>query len=222
MAARPQTRPAPTPGDIVFHFEPATPLQAEAQRQFLQPSRRIHFLLGPAGTGKTFVATALALTAHLAGHAEKVFLTRPMVPCGGEELGYLPGTVAEKTEPWLVPFRQAVSRLVFGKLPKDLLEPAPLALLRGWTFADCVAILDEAQNATYGQLKLFISRLGRRSKLLICGDPDQSDLAPKDSGLLECVRRLEPHRAVSVIRFGPEDSTVRDPLLASLLARLAG
>lgn len=206
----------------VFHFQPKSQAQREACEAF--PESRVLFLLGPAGCGKTFCALALALQAYRSGQAEKIYLTRPMVSAD-EDMGFLPGDLHEKVQPWLAPVDQALSRLVVGKLPPGTLEPAPLGLLRGWTFYQSVAILDEAQNASLPQLRLFISRLGRGSKLILCGDPDQSDLTPSanhdyQTDLDFVASRLESHPRVRVIDF-PDCDNLRDPLLTQLLSRLS-
>lgn len=213
-----------SPQPYVFFWEPKSESQRQAQSLF--DKSRILFLLGSAGCGKTFAALALALRAYTRDprQVERIYLTRPMV-AAGEELGFLPGDLHEKVQPWLAPFDQALSRLVHGKLPPNLLEPAPLGLLRGWTFYNSIAILDESQNCTIAQLKLFISRMGKGSRLIICGDPEQSDIEPSPrhdylTDLDFVADRLSDHPSVSVVDFPPGDN-LRDPLLTGLLRLLS-
>lgn len=210
-----------SPFPFIFNWQPKSNSQRLAQSLF--QSKRILFLLGNAGCGKTFAAMALALQAFTSKQIDKIYLTRPMVEAG-EELGFLPGDLKEKVQPWLTPFDQALSRLVYGKLPPNLLEPAPLGLLRGWTFYSSIGILDEAQNLTASQFRLYISRLGKGSRIIICGDPEQSDILPSDShnwatDLEWVASRLESHPQVGVVDF-PEPENLRDPLITDMLRRL--
>lgn len=208
--------------DVVFRFDPLNNTQKEAIELF--DKSRIIFLLGPAGTGKSYLSMGLALKSYFEKKISKIYLVRPIVEACEERVGFLPGTLDEKVEVYLQPFRQAISKLVYGNLPKDLLQPTPLAFLRGFNFESCVAVLDEAQSCSFGQLKLFISRLGKNSKLIITGDSSQIDrFHPCAEGyecpLDEIADRLETHPSVSIIDF-TEKEIVRDKILASILERL--
>lgn len=180
------------------------------------------FLIGEAGSGKTFLAVALALRALQEEHLDKVYISRPVVEAG-EKLGSLPGTADEKFAPFMSPISDTINKLVLDpkerKPVQKLFVPAPLAYMRGRTFSDCIAVLDEAQNASYTQLKLFLTRLGDNCKMIITGDPRQSDLPGRTSGLLDVVYALEDLPRVGSVFFQPEDC-VRHPLVAQILKRL--
>jgi phosphate starvation-inducible protein PhoH and related proteins len=179
--------------------------------------------LGPAGTGKTFIAIAKAVEALDAGNIRRIVLCRPAVEAG-ENLGYLPGDICAKLAPYLRPIYDALSDRVGGRrlkqlLADDTIEIAPVAFMRGRTLTNAFILVDEAQNCTYGQLKLLLTRLGPGSTLVIAGDPDQSDLLPGMSGLGEIANRLEPLDGIAVIRMTAED-VVRHPLVAEMLSVL--
>ena len=179
--------------------------------------------LGPAGTGKTFIAIAKAVEALDAGTVRRIVLCRPAVEAG-ENLGYLPGDICAKLAPYLRPIYDALSDRLGGKrlkqlLSDDTIEIAPVAFMRGRTLANAFIVVDEAQNCTYGQLKLLLTRLGAGSTLVITGDPDQSDLLPGVSGLGEIAARLDPLDNVAVVRMTSED-VVRHPLVAEMLSVL--
>ena len=179
--------------------------------------------LGPAGTGKTFIAIAKAVQALDAGSIRRIVLCRPAVEAG-ENLGYLPGDIGSKLAPYLRPIYDALSDRMGGKrlkqlLADDTIEIAPVAFMRGRTLANAFILVDEAQNCTYGQLKLLLTRLGPGSTLVITGDPEQSDLLPGLSGLTEIATRLEPLDGVAIIRMTAED-VVRHPLVAEMLSVL--
>ena len=177
--------------------------------------------LGPAGTGKTYLAVAKAVEALERGEAERIVLTRPAVEAG-ETLGYLPGGVDSKLAPYLRPLYDALSdRLGSGKRLKGLLgegsiEIAPLAFMRGRTLNNAFIVVDEAQNCTYAQLKMLLTRLGWHSTMVLTGDPDQSDLLPGVTGLGEIAGRLEALADVAVVRLDDSD-IVRHPLVAAML-----
>ncbi len=179
------------------------------------------FALGPAGTGKTYIAMAMAIYAYMNGKVERIVLSRPAVEAG-EKLGFLPGDVKDKIDPYLRPLYDAL----FDMMPADRvtamseageIEVAPLAFMRGRTLSNAFVILDEAQNTTSTQMKMFLTRLGENSRMVITGDLSQTDL-PKDikSGLRDCVRKIEHIEGISVIRFSDED-VVRHPLAASIV-----
>lgn len=185
---------------------------------------RIIYGIGPAGTGKTWYGAALAAKMLVEGVIEKIYLTRPTEGTDGEEMGFLPGDLDEKYEPYLRPFRDAfVERLGTGHfeylLRKKIIEPVPLAFLRGATIKNAVMLADEMQNATKGQMKMLLTRIGKDSVFVINGDPKQCDLArPELSGLEDSVARLERKnvRDVTVVRFGRED-IVRDDIVQDII-----
>jgi phosphate starvation-inducible PhoH-like protein len=216
----PSRRDAPIKDSpFTFHFEPRN----AAQREFVKlcAAHDIVFALGPAGCGKTFLALACALADVRDGKRQKVVLIRPSVEAG-EKLGYLPGTVEEKPEPYLAPFHQVLGHLAH-KLPKKLLEAHAVAHLRGLTFEDAVVCVDEAQNLTRSQLKLVLTRLGSNAQLILCGDPEQSDIRPSVPGFSCDLDWVAEHLAdcpgVLVYDFGDAD-VVRHPLIAEVLRRL--
>jgi len=179
--------------------------------------------LGPAGTGKTFIAIAKAVEALDANTIRRIVLCRPAVEAG-ENLGYLPGDICAKLAPYLRPIYDALSDRLGGRrlkqlLSDDTIEIAPVAFMRGRTLSNAFILVDEAQNCTYGQLKLLLTRLGPGSTLVIAGDPEQSDLLPGMSGLGEIANRLEPLNGVAVIRMTADD-VVRHPLVAEMLSVL--
>lgn len=179
--------------------------------------------LGPAGTGKTYLAIAKAVEALEAGKVERIVLTRPAVEAG-ETLGFLPGDLAAKLAPYLKPFYDALGERLGGKRLKQLLadgmiEIAPVAYMRGRTLNNAFIIIDEAQNCTFGQLKMLLTRLGWQSTMVVAGDPDQTDLLPGMSGLADIGARLEAVGRISVVRLTDAD-VVRHPLVASMLTVL--
>jgi phosphate starvation-inducible protein PhoH and related proteins len=185
--------------------------------------RSVTLALGPAGTGKTYLAIAKAVEALEAGRATRVVLSRPAVEAG-ESLGFLPGDLQDKLAPYLRPLYDALTERLGTKRLKALLaegtiEIAPVAYMRGRTLSDCFIVIDEAQNCTYGQLKMLLTRLGWRSTMVLTGDPDQTDLLPGLSGLGDIATRLEQVPEISVIRLGEAD-IVRHPLVAGMLTVL--
>ncbi len=179
--------------------------------------------LGPAGTGKTYLAIAKAVEALEQNRAGRIILTRPAVEAG-ESLGFLPGDMQDKLAPYLRPLYDALSERLGTKRLKALLadgaiEVAPVAYMRGRTLNDCFVVIDEAQNCTYGQLKMLLTRLGWRSTMVLTGDPDQTDLLSGLSGLSDIARRLERLPEITVVRFTDAD-IVRHPLVASMLTVL--
>jgi phosphate starvation-inducible PhoH-like protein len=182
----------------------------------------ILFMLGPAGTGKTFLAMAFAIEEIINKSKTKIVLTRPVIEAG-EKLGYLPGTFDEKINPYMMPLWDAISKICSNdQKTKDYInksyEIAPLAYMRGRTFDDSVAILDEAQNCTMSQLKLFLTRMGQNTKMIVTGDPKQSDLY-QIPDLVEVVRKLESVRGIGMVNFN-EDCIVRHPLVGEILRNL--
>lgn len=179
--------------------------------------------LGPAGTGKTYLAIAKAVEALDAGRVARVVLSRPAVEAG-ESLGFLPGDLQEKLSPYLRPLYDALIERLGVKRLKNMLadgtiEIAPVAYMRGRTLNDSFVVIDEAQNCTYTQLKMLLTRLGWRSTMVLTGDPDQTDLLPGLSGLADVAERLERLDDIAVIRLG-ENDIVRHPLVAGMLTVL--
>ncbi|MEL6113289.1 MAG: PhoH family protein [Pseudomonadota bacterium] len=181
------------------------------------------FAVGSAGTGKTYLAIAKAVEALEAGSVSRIILSRPAVEAG-ESLGYLPGDMEDKLSPYLRPLHDAlVDRLSAKRLKalsaEGVIEIAPIAFMRGRTLNNAYVVIDEAQNCTYGQMKMLLTRLGWNSTIVVTGDPDQSDLLSGMSGLDETARRLEPLEKVGVIRFSKAD-VVRHPLVAEMIDML--
>jgi phosphate starvation-inducible protein PhoH and related proteins len=179
--------------------------------------------LGPAGTGKTYLAVAKAVEALESGKVQRIVLSRPAVEAG-ESLGFIPGDLNEKLAPYLRPLYDALTERLGTKrlkamLAESVIEIAPVAYMRGRTLSECFVVIDEAQNCTYGQLKMLLTRLGWRSTMVLTGDPDQTDLLPGISGLSDIARRLEPIAEVPVVRL-TEGDIVRHPLVASMLTVL--
>ena len=183
----------------------------------------IIFLIGPAGTGKSFLSIALAVQDILSKARNKIIVTRPVVEAG-ENLGFLPGDLNEKIQPYMLPLYDCLEK-VCGKdtgsrrFVEERFELAPLAYMRGRTFDSSVCILDEAQNCSKSQIKLFLTRLGKFSKMIVTGDPTQNDLGYGQSGLMECIERLEGVAGVGVHYFS-EEAIVRHPLVKELVKRL--
>lgn len=179
--------------------------------------------IGPAGTGKTYLAIASAVEALEKGQIERIILSRPAMEAG-ESLGYLPGDLQEKMAPYLRPLYDSLGDRMGGKRVRQMIddgtiEIAPVGFMRGRTLNNAFVVIDEAQNCTYGQLKMILSRLGWHSKMVVTGDPDQSDLLEGISGLADISRRLESLSNIGVVRLKDTD-IVRHPLVASMLGVL--
>lgn len=179
------------------------------------------FAIGPAGTGKTYTAIALAVRALKNKEVKKLILTRPAVEAG-EKLGFLPGDMRDKLDPYLQPLYDALRDMIPAKRLADLMEEgviqiAPLAFMRGRTLESAFVILDEAQNTTMGQLKMFLTRMGNNSKFIVTGDTTQIDLPKKsDSGLLKGIQMVQEIKGVAVICLDRED-IVRHPLVSQIV-----
>ena len=177
--------------------------------------------LGPAGTGKSFLAVSVAMTMLFEKKVEKVILSRPAVEAG-EKLGFLPGDMKEKVDPYLRPLYDALYDLFgFEKINKKIesgeIEIAPLAFMRGRTLKNSFAILDEAQNATLTQIKMFLTRIGENSKIVVNGDPSQIDLINKSqSGLVKTKKILDKVKEIKMIEFDHKD-VVRHPLVTKII-----
>lgn len=184
------------------------------------------FSLGPAGTGKTFLAVAYGVKLLRENKIKRIILVRPAVEAG-ESLGFLPGDLKEKVDPYLQPLYDALNLLlgsesVLKYIEKGIIEIAPLAYMRGRTLDDAMIILDEAQNTTKAQMKMFLTRMGFNSKMIINGDITQIDLKhPSDSGLLEAISILKNIKEISIFELGLED-IVRHALVSKILKRYQG
>ena len=199
--------------------------QSDGQRRLMEAIERYHLTiaLGPAGTGKTYLAVSAAVAALEAGEVGRIVLTRPAVEAG-ERLGYLPGDIGEKLAPYLRPLNDALNERLGGRRVKQLMtegaiEIAPIAYMRGRTLNNAFIVIDEAQNCTYGQIKMMLTRLGWHSTMVVTGDPDQSDLLDGLSGLAEIARRLDPIADIAVVRLGDGD-IVRHSLVGEMLTVL--
>lgn len=184
-------------------------------------SHDVVFGIGPAGTGKTFLAVTWAVTALKRGQVKRIILTRPAVEAG-ESLGFLPGDLKEKVDPYLRPVYDALYQIL-GKeqttrlLERDIIEIAPLAYMRGRTLDDAFVILDEAQNTTIMQMKMFLTRLGFNSKMIINGDTSQIDLPKKvKSGLIDATEKLKHIKQIDFVHFSASD-VVRHPVVAEII-----
>ena len=184
-------------------------------------SHDVVFGIGPAGTGKTFLAVTLAVTALKRGQVKRIILTRPAVEAG-ESLGFLPGDLKEKVDPYLRPVYDALYQIL-GKeqttrlMERDIIEIAPLAYMRGRTLDDAFVILDEAQNTTIMQMKMFLTRLGFNSKMIINGDTSQIDLPKKvKSGLIDATEKLKHIKQIDFVHFSASD-VVRHPVVAEII-----
>jgi phosphate starvation-inducible PhoH-like protein len=199
--------------------------QSDGQRALVEAvdAHNLALALGPAGTGKTYLAITKAVEALEAGRVGRIILTRPAIEAG-ESLGYLPGDLEEKLAPYLRPLYDALNDRLDGKRLKAYLadgsiEIAPVAYMRGRTLNNAFIVIDEAQNCTYGQIKMLLTRLGWHSTMVLTGDPDQSDLLPGLSGLADVASRLEALDDVAVVRLTDSD-IVRHPLVANMLTVL--
>jgi len=197
--------------------------RSEKQSEYIKALKEndIVMSLGPAGTGKSFLAVSVAITLLMEKKIDRVILSRPAVEAG-EKLGFLPGDMKEKVDPYLRPLYDALYEL-FGadKIDKKIetgeIEIAPLAFMRGRTLKNCFAILDEAQNATETQIKMFLTRIGENSKLVVNGDPSQVDLInKKESGLIKSRDILKNLKEIKVIEFDHND-VVRHPLVSKII-----
>jgi phosphate starvation-inducible PhoH-like protein len=193
------------------------------QKRYLQAidAHPITFGIGPAGTGKTYLAMAMALRELLEGRVERIILTRPAVEAG-EALGFLPGELQEKILPYLTPLYDAINDMI-GKeqtmqlVERGIVEIAPLAYMRGRTLANAFVVLDEAQNTTHEQMMMFLTRLGDGSRMVVTGDITQTDLPRnKQSGLKEATRVLKDIERINLFYFDGQD-VVRHPLVQDII-----
>ncbi|NBX42587.1 MAG: PhoH family protein [Rhodobacteraceae bacterium] len=197
--------------------------RTDAQKAYVQNllKNELAFGIGPAGTGKTYLAVAVAVNRLINGHVDRIILSRPAVEAG-ERLGFLPGDMKDKVDPYMQPLYDALHDFLPGRQLQKLMEEktieiAPLAFMRGRTLANAYVVLDEAQNATTMQMKMFLTRLGRGSRMVITGDRSQVDL-PRgvNSGLAEAERILGPVSGISFNYFTAKD-VVRHPMVAKII-----
>ena len=197
--------------------------RSKKQKEYVRSlkTNQIVMSLGPAGTGKTYLAVAVALSMLLEKKVERIILSRPAVEAG-EKLGFLPGDMKDKIDPYLRPLYDSLHDLldydkIQRKIESGAIEIAPLAFMRGRTIKNSFAILDEAQNATEIQIKMFLTRIGENSKLVVNGDPSQIDLSNKNqSGLVKAQSILKDIKEISVINFDHQD-VVRHPLVTKIV-----
>ena len=197
--------------------------KSKNQNDYLEilQKKQIIFAIGPAGTGKTFLAVAAAVSQLLDGQFDRIILSRPAVEAG-EKLGFLPGDLKEKVDPYLRPLYDSLNDLMPGdivlrKMQSSEIEIAPLAFMRGRTLNNSFVILDEAQNATHTQIKMFLTRCGKNSRMVVTGDPSQTDLSKKsDSGLLKSIKILENIKDIEIISFDRND-IVRDEMVTKII-----
>ncbi|WP_341225159.1 PhoH family protein [uncultured Arcticibacterium sp.] len=213
------------PDDVIVHGNRGLIVKAKTtnQKKLVQASYKhdIVFAVGPAGTGKTYTAVALAVKALKEKQIKKIIITRPAVEAG-ENLGFLPGDLKEKIDPYLMPIYDALNDMVHSEkmkeyLERNIIEIAPLAYMRGRTLNDAFIILDEAQNTTTMQLKMFLTRMGPKSKIVITGDVTQIDLPPRQkSGLADAIQKLNKIKGIKFIELDGRD-VVRHPLVVDIL-----
>ena len=197
--------------------------RSPGQRAYVQMlrTRDVVFGVGPAGSGKTYLAMAIAVSALQRGAVRRIILTRPAVEAG-EKLGFLPGDLTEKVDPYLRPLYDALQDMLPRErlarmLERQIIEVAPLAFMRGRTLDDAYVVLDEAQNTTAAQMRMFLTRLGERAKMVITGDVTQIDLPPRTtSGLVQAIQVLEDIEKIGFVRLQPSD-IVRHPLVADIV-----
>jgi phosphate starvation-inducible PhoH-like protein len=202
--------------------------RSAAQIRYVEALGRdlIIFALGPAGTGKTYLAVAQAVQQLITGSVDRLILSRPAVEAG-ERLGFLPGDMKEKVDPYLRPLYDALydmlpAEQVERRIASGEIEIAPIAFMRGRTLANAFIILDEAQNTSPAQMKMFLTRFGENSRMVVCGDPKQVDLPdPGKSGLADAVSRLDGVEGISVVRFSSGD-VVRHPVVGRIVEAYEG
>lgn len=227
LAKQKYPQPINPDGEKVIRLKFRPSPRNESQRFYLESlnTAKVTFGTGSAGSGKSFLAMAVAIEKLLNKEVSRIVITRPIVEAG-ENLGFLPGTFEEKISPYLLPLLDAMNDLVGPTMAKKLLdnkqiEFAPLAYMRGRTFSNCYVILDEAQNTSIEQMKLFLTRAGDYSQFVVNGDPAQSDLrGVPENGLDWAVRKLRgKSRDINVIEFGVGD-VVRSEIVKTLLTHL--
>ena len=210
-------------GEVIKTPKRSVISRSKKQKEYVKSlkNNQITMSLGPAGTGKTYLAVAVALSMLLEKKVERIILSRPAVEAG-ERLGFLPGDMKDKIDPYLRPLYDSLYDLldydkIQRKIESGAIEIAPLAFMRGRTLKNSFAILDEAQNATRIQIKMFLTRIGENSKLVVNGDPSQIDLPNKNqSGLIEAQNILKGIKEIAVINFDHQD-VIRHPLVTKIV-----
>lgn len=216
-SARPVSKPTEKQTLNLFNVQFKTDAQRDAWDAI--KSSDVTFLIGAAGSGKSHLAMGYSIGEVLAERRSKIVLTRPIVEAG-ERLGFLPGDFDEKVAPYMLPLMDCLSKIAGDskserrQIVNQAIEVAPLAYMRGRTFDDAVVVFDEAQNATYGQIKLALTRIGKNTKVIVTGDLEQTDLP--DSGLSDVIDDLEGVPGISVIEFDTSD-IVRHPVVGRIL-----
>lgn len=212
-------------GDVIVHGQGGKPIKARTknQRKLVQAvaENDMVFAIGPAGTGKTYTAVALAVRALKNKEVRRIILTRPAVEAG-ENLGFLPGDLKEKLDPYLQPLYDALLDMIPAEkldhyLQNGIVQIAPLAFMRGRTLDEAFTILDEAQNTTSSQMKMFLTRMGQKAKFVITGDSSQIDLPSKQkSGLLEARKLLSPIKNIAFVELDESD-VIRHPVVKEII-----
>jgi phosphate starvation-inducible PhoH-like protein len=229
----------PTLEGILKHEHEAPPIMIRTRKKTIVPRSAMQirymeallrndiiFALGPAGTGKTYLAVAQAVAQLITGSVDRLILSRPAVEAG-ERLGFLPGDMKEKVDPYLRPLYDALydclpAEQVERRIASGEIEIAPIAFMRGRTLSDAFVILDEAQNTTPAQMKMFLTRFGQNSRMVVCGDPKQTDLPDHTkSGLADAVAKLEGIESIAMVRFGVAD-VVRHPIVGRIVEAYEG
>ena len=215
----------PAVSNIILYSNEGRPIRARTPNQKRLVSEYFRndlvFAIGPAGSGKTYTAIALAVRALKNREVRRIILTRPAVEAG-ERLGFLPGDLKEKLDPYLQPLYDALGDMIPAKrlqsfMEEGIIQIAPLAYMRGRTLDRAFVILDEAQNTSLGQLKMFLTRMGSDAKFIVTGDATQIDLPNKaDSGLLRGVELVRNIKGIGIVEFGKED-IVRHPLVTKIV-----
>ncbi len=217
-------------GDVKIHLKTSNRFifpRSPSQATFIKALEKdeLVFGVGPAGTGKTYLAVAMGASMLMAGKVERLILSRPAIEAG-ERLGFLPGDLKEKVDPYLRPIYDALYDMFPGPQVEKLIatgviEIAPLAFMRGRTLCDAYVILDEAQNTTVLQMKMFLTRLGEGSRMVVTGDATQIDLpVSQQSGLLDAMSRFKNIPSLSFVEFGADD-VVRHPLVSAIVKAYA-
>lgn len=224
-----RTDPQQASGDLVDVYARHSTIRprTDGQRAYIEAIRQndLVFCVGPAGTGKTYLAVAMAVSMLKSGVINRVVLVRPAVEAG-EKLGFLPGDMQAKVNPYLRPLFDAMHDMMgYDQIKRfmanDVIEVAPLAFMRGRTLNNCVVILDEAQNTTASQMMMFLTRLGHNSKMIVTGDDSQIDLEkPETSGMIDALQRLDGVPGISIIRLQKED-IVRHKLVQQIVLAYA-
>ena len=224
-ASTPETAEKVREEDIIVHGVSGKIIRPQTQNQVklveMMRNNDMVFAVGPAGTGKTYVGVALAVKALKEKQVRRIILTRPAVEAG-ENLGFLPGDLKEKLDPYMQPLYDALRDMIPHEklnafIEAGIIEIAPLAFMRGRTLDNAFVILDEAQNTTHAQMKMFLTRMGRNAKFMITGDPGQIDLPRKaSSGLKEAMLILQKVRGIAFLHLDDRD-VVRHPLVRSII-----